>query len=325
MNTLKKAISNAESIAITGHVRPDGDCVGSTLGLYNYICDTFEDKKVDVYLEPVRKEFFFLKGCEDIKNTLPEVEADLCYDLLVILDCGDISRIETFAPLYDHAKKTFCIDHHVSNDVRFCDDNIVIPEASSASEILYDLIAQDQISLSTAECIYTGICHDTGQFKHSNTSKKTLMITAELVDMGVNTSFIIDHTLNNRTFIQNKALGYALSEATMILDNKVIYSFISKKWQDLHGVTSSDMGIIIDELRIVEGVEVAIFAYEVNSMEYKISMRAKDFVNVSKIAKYFGGGGHIKAAGCTMRGTYIDVINNLLREIEKQLNPPTGE
>ncbi len=110
-----------------------------------------------------------------------------------------------------------------------------------------------------------------------------------------------------------------------MLENKVIYSFISKKWQDLHGVTPSDMGIIIDELRIVEGTEVAIFAYEVNNLEYKISMRAKDIVDVSKIAKYYGGGGHIKGAGCTMRGTYIDVMNNLLCDIERQLNMMTGE
>ncbi len=322
MNALTKAISAAGTIAITGHVRPDGDCVGSCLGLYNFINDNFKDKQVDVYLEPVRKEFLFLKGADCIHNELPKEEG-LNYDLLVILDCGDISRIEPFAPLYDHAGKTFCIDHHVSNEVRFCDENVVEPDRSSASEILFTLLDQEKLSLHTAECIYTGICHDTGQFKHSNTTKRTLTITSELVDMGVNTSFIIDHTLNNRTFVQNQALGYALTEAALILDNKVIYSFIPKKWQELHGVTPSDMGIIIDELRIVEGTEVAIFAYETNSMEYKVSMRAKDYVNVSKIAQYFGGGGHIKAAGCTMKGSYIDVINNLLREIEKQL--PTGE
>lgn len=319
MNTLLKTISQVGTIAITGHVRPDGDCVGSCLGLYNYIREQYPEKTCDVYLEPIRKEFFFLKGSDKIINQLPEEEEKMKYDLLIILDCGDVTRIDTFGRLYDQAGKTFCIDHHVSNEIRFCDENVVEPTASSASEILYGLLEKDQISLAVAECIYTGICHDTGQFKHSNTSKKTLNITADLVDMGVNTSFIIDHTLNNRTFVQNQALGYALSEAALILDGKVIYSFISKKWQELHGVNSSDMGIIIDELRITEGVEVAIFGYETNNLEYKISMRAKDYVNVSAIAQYFGGGGHIKAAGCTMKGSYIDVINNLLREIEKQL------
>ena len=112
---------------------------------------------------------------------------------------------------------------------------------------------------------------------------------------------------------------YALLESALILDEKVIYSFVTKKWQNLYGVTSADMGGIIDQLRITEGVEVAIFGYELQPCEFKISMRSNDYVDVSKIAAIFGGGGHIKAAGCTMNGTSRDIINNLLPYIEKQL------
>lgn len=315
MNAFIRAVEQAKHIAVTGHIRPDGDCVGACLGVYNYIQDNYPDKSVDVYLEPIQKEFHFLNGCSYVKNQLEE---EIKYDLCIILDCSEASRIQPFLPLYENAGETICIDHHISNH-GFCDNDIVDPGASATCQLLYLLMEDELITLACAECLYTGIVHDTGVFKHSNTMKETMCIAGELIEKGVNTSHIIDDTFYRKTYAQNQILGYALLESALILDEKVIYSFVTKKWQDLYGVTSADMGGIIDQLRITEGVEVAIFGYELQPCEFKISMRSNDYVDVSKIAAIFGGGGHIKAAGCTMNGTSRDIINNLLPYIEKQL------
>lgn len=315
MNAFIRAIKQADTIAVTGHIRPDGDCVGSCLGIYNYIKDNFANKSVDVYLEPIKPEFSFLKGFDKVRN---KIEKNCSYDLLIVLDCNDTSRIEPFLDLYKNTSATFCVDHHIELH-EFCDDSIIDSGASATCELLYLLMEEDKISLSCAECLYTGIVHDTGVFKHSNTTKETMHIAGNLIDKGVSPSHIIDDTFYHKTYLQNIIMGYALLESSLVMEGKVIYSMITKKWLNLYGVTGQDLDGIIDQLRVTEGIEVAILAYEVNNLEYKVSMRSNDYVDVQKVASYFGGGGHKKAAGCTLKGTSLDVINNLLLHIEQQL------
>lgn len=315
MNAFIRAIDQANTIAVTGHVRPDGDCVGSCLGIYNYIKDNFPNKLVEVYLEPINSVFSFLKGFDQIKHEAKENET---YDLLIVLDCSDETRIEPFITLHSNASATFCVDHHI-NEHEFCDDSIVDPGVSATCELLYLLMDDAKISLACAECLYTGIVHDTGVFKHSNTTKETMHIAGNLIDKGINTSHIIDDTFYKKTYLQNIIMGYALLESSLVMEGKVIYSIITKKWLDLYGVTGQDLDGIIDQLRVTDGVEVAILAYECNNLEFKVSMRSNDYVDVQKVASYFGGGGHVKAAGCTLKGNSLDVINNLLLHIEKQL------
>ncbi|MDO4942145.1 MAG: bifunctional oligoribonuclease/PAP phosphatase NrnA [Lachnospiraceae bacterium] len=314
MNTFIQTIEHAENIAVTGHIRPDGDCIGSCLGVYNYIKDNYPRKKVTVYLEPMAPEFRFLNGYDQVKHKTD----DSIYDLFIVLDCSDETRIEPFADLFKRAKESFCVDHHISNR-GFCDDFMIDSGVSATCELLYQLFDEDKISFACAECLYTGIVHDTGVFKHSNTTRETMYIAGNLIAKGINTSHIIDDTFYRKTYLQNVIMGYALLESSLVMDGKIIYSFITKKWMDLYGVTGADLNGIIDQLRVTEGVEVAILGYEMNNLEFKVSMRSNDYVDVSKVASYFGGGGHIRAAGCTMKGNSLDVINNLLRHIESQL------
>jgi phosphoesterase RecJ-like protein len=260
-------------------------------------------------------KFQFLSGFDQVQMNINEVKS---YDLMIVADCSDASRIEPFLPLFEHAKMTFCVDHHVTNH-GFCDDSIIDSGSSATCELLYQLMDDELISLACAECLYTGIVHDTGVFKHSNTTKETMYIAGNLIEKGVNTSYIIDETFYRKNYLQNVMMGYALLESTLVMDGKVIYSFVTKKWLDLYGVTGNDLDGIVDQLRITDGVEVAILAYEMNPLEFKVSMRSNNYVDVSKIAAYFNGGGHVRAAGCKLKGNVIDVINNLLRHIEPQL------
>lgn len=313
---LSEILAGKQTVALGGHVRPDGDCVGSVMGLYLYLQEQYPELNVDVYLEPVAERFRFIRETNIIQS---EIDSSKVYDLFICMDCGDEERLGFSAPLFDHAKTTLCIDHHVSNE-SFANYNEIVPDASSTSELVYRLIEKDKISLHCAEALYMGIAHDTGVFQYSCTSPETMEAAAELLRKGVNGSDIIDKTFYEKTYVQNQILGKALLESMMILEKKCIFSYVSRRDLEFFNALPSDLEGIVSQLRYTAGTEVAIFMYETGYQEYKVSLRSKDAVDVSKIAKYFGGGGHVKAAGCTMKGTVHDVVNNLTKLIDIQLN-----
>ena len=312
---LSKILANAGTIAIGGHVRPDGDCVGSWMGLYQYIKENYADKTVDVYLEEIPEKFSFLKGTDKIRH---EISEDQIYDLFICLDCAGEDRLAFSAPLFQSAKHTFCIDHHVSNG-NFAEENYVVPDASSTSELVYRLLDTDKISRSVAEALYLGIVHDTGVFQFSCVGPSTFQAAAVLLTKGVDAPKLIQETFYEKTYAQNQILGRALMESIMFMDGKCIVSCIRKHVMDFYGVTPKDLDGIVNHLRNTKGVEVAVFMYELETNVYKVSLRSGELVDVNKVAQCFGGGGHKKAAGLTMSGTSYDVINNLSARIEVQL------
>mgnify|MGYP000668163620 FL=1 len=134
-----------------------------------------------------------------------------------------------------------------------------------------------------------------------------------------NINELLDQTFFQKTYLQNQILGRALLESMLLMDGKCIISALRKKDLDFYGVTSEDLDCIVSQLRNTTGVEVAIFLYETAIQEFKVSLRSNGRVDVSRVASYFGGGGHVRAAGCTMQGSVYDVLNNLTLHIEKQL------
>ena len=315
MLELLKLVNEAKSVAIAGHVRPDGDCVGSCLGLYNYLLENTKDKQIDVYLESVPAAFSFLKNTN---CAFSEAKTETSYDLFIALDCGSRDRLGFTEELFLSAKHTINIDHHISNTM-FAEQNHVEGEASSTCEVLCGFFEGSCISKETAECLYLGIVHDTGVFKHSNTSRKTMDVAGSLLEKGVSASKVIDDSFYRKTYMQNQILGRCLLESILLLDGKIIFSSVSQKMMDLYGAVPADLDGIIDQLRVTEGVEVAILVREEGTQNHKISMRSNGKVDVSKICCLFGGGGHKMAAGCMMTGSVHDVINNLSGQIEHQL------
>ena len=316
MNILNKMLMGAGSVAIGGHARPDGDCVGSCLGLYQYIRENCKDKRVDVYLEEIPESFQFIEAAKEIRHEIPEEQT--VYDLFICLDCGDKDRLEFSVPLFDAAKHTLCVDHHISNR-GFAEENYVVPDASSTSELICSLLEEDKISLETASSLYLGIVHDTGVFQYSCTSPETMRIAAGLLEKGVDGPKIIQDTFYEKTYAQNQILGRALLESIVFMDGACIASYVKKNVMEFYGVTPKDLEGIVSQLRVTKGVEVAIFMYEQKTNIYKVSLRSKDKIDVSRIAQYFGGGGHRKAAGFTMHGSPHDVLNNLSEQIELQM------
>lgn len=312
---LNKEIEGAKKIGISGHVRPDGDCIGSCLAMYNYVKKVNKDAEVTLFLEEPSDVFDFLPGREALNKTFVGINN---YDLYIALDSGDTKRLGGAEPFFKGAKRTVCIDHHASNP-GYGDVTLVVPDASSTCEVLYTIFDKSLIDDDIAKCIYTGIIHDTGVLQYSNTSKLTFDIVGELKNFDIDTSKIIDETFYQKTYVQNQILGRVLTESILFMDGKCIAGLVSKKMMNFYDAKPTDLEGIVNQLLYTKGVEVAIFMHEIRATEYKVSMRSNGKVNVADIAVFFGGGGHVRAAGCMMNGTFHDVLNNISEHIEKQL------
>lgn len=312
---LNDILKDAVTIAIGGHIRPDGDCVGSCIGLYQYIRENDPARDVDVYLEEVPESFDILQAVNVIRH---EISSDKEYDLFISLDCSEKERLGFSVPLFEHAKKTCCIDHHISNH-GFAQENYIEPDFSSTSELVCGLMDIEKISMETANALYMGIVHDTGVFQYSNTSARTLRTAADLLEKGINAADIIMHTFYEKSYAQNQILGRVLLESILFMGGKCIAAYVTKKTMDFYGVKAKDLEGIVSQLRVTQGVEVAVFMYELEPSVFKVSLRSNTMVDVSRVAEYFGGGGHRKAAGLTMTGSPYDVINNLSEQIALQI------
>ena len=316
---LSERIESVNSIAIAGHTRPDGDCVGSCMGLYNYLKENYPTKDVVVYLEDAGNGFAYINR---IDEAIDKDDDEKQVDLFILLDTSDLSRIGVANKLFANAKTTICIDHHISNP-GLAMENIIVPNASSTAEVLFDLLDEDKISKETAEAIYTGIIHDSGVFKYASTSEHTMNIAGKLMSKGIDFQTIIDDGFYAKTYAQNQILGSALLESVRFFDGKCIFSVVTEREMEFFGVTNKDLGGIVEQMRLTEGVECAIFLYEVEPLTYKVSLRSKKYLDVNKVAGYFGGGGHVRAAGCICKGTTHDVINNLAERIELEFKCTT--
>lgn len=314
MNKLLELIENAKNIAITGHVSPDGDCTGSTLALYNYITENFEGKQVRVCLEKPSIKFSYMNGFDLISED-PFSEADL----LVTLDASDKERLGSRGVMLDTAKESICIDHHVTN-TNFAKFNIVEDFRSSTCELLYTLLDYNKISVNTAVCLYTGIVHDSGVFKYQSTTRQTMEIAGALIDKGFDFTKIIDDTYFKKNFNATRLLGLVLTNAKLIFDGKCCYGLLDYDTWTGYIDDKKKMDGIIDNLRNIDGVEIALFMYETAKDEHKVSLRSIN-ADVSAIAAELGGGGHMRAAGATVHGKADELLENtILPMIKKELN-----
>lgn len=309
------AIKRADTIAVGGHVHPDGDCVGSCMGLYLYVKEQFPEKEILVYLEEIPGTLKFMKDSAEICHEIPE---ETIYDLFIALDCGDMGRLGAAAALMERARHTFCVDHHVSNQA-FAEENVIEPEASSTSELVFGLLDYEKMSKEVAECLYTGMVHDTGVFRYTCTHPSTMRAAAALMEKGIDFSNIITKTFDEKTYAQNQVLGKCLKDSRLYLEGKVIFSSLNREQMQEYQVLPRHLDGIVSQMKLTTGVDAAIFAYELEKGTYKFSFRSTDKVDVSHVAAAFGGGGHAAAAGCTLTGKVEELRQMVLNEVERQL------
>ena len=316
---IEKECAGASRIGIGGHIRPDGDCVGSCLALWQYLKKIIPNANIKVFLEKPADIFGELAGYDLIDSEFLEEEI---FDVFIALDCN-AERLGAGRKYFEQAKKTINIDHHISNADGCGDVNFVRPEVGSTSELIYDLILAEGnealIDGELAKAIYTGIIHDTGVFQYSNTTPKTMEIGAKLISYGFDFTKLIEETFYQKTYNQTLVLGHVLKDSILFMEGKCIAGRISKEEMKNFGVTHQDLDGIVNQLRNVKGVHCAIFMYETDTQEYKISLRSDEFVDVAKVAAFFGGGGHVRAAGCSMKGNFQICVNRLSLHIGEQL------
>lgn len=314
MINLLQECSKAKTIGITGHVRPDGDCVGSCMALYLYLKKNMPQTDITVYLEEAAKTYHHINGVELIDSSFRKKPA---YDVFFCLDSAP-ERTGQAQALYESAAKKINIDHHITNPG--CGDiNDIHPEIGSTAELVYRLIPEEALDDEIAKAIYIGIIHDTGVFQFSNTLPSTMEAGAKLIQYDIDFANLIQESFYEKSYKQTQIMAEAVLKSKMYLENKCLVSYFTQEEMLAMQAGSADFTGIINRLKTVQGVECAVFMYEIEAGNYKVSLRTSDNVDATAVTTVFGGGGHIKAAGCNIHGTAEQVIEKLTVEIAKQL------
>ena len=315
MKKIDYFVLDADTIAITGHIRPDGDCLGSTLGLYNYITANYPSKRVDLFLEKPGDKLGFLKNFDKINS---DFKTDIQYDVMFCLDVSAADRLGDAESIFNAAGKRVVLDNHISNQ-GYGDENFVYGDSSSACEVLYGFLDESKMDRDVAMCLYTGIVSDTGVFRYSCTSPATMEIVAKLMKFDIPTEYIINESFFAVNYNENRILGAALLKSKLRSEGRIIYSWITYDEMNKFGVTSKGLESIVSQLKLTRNVECAAFFYQSGKNAFKVSLRSKGSLDVNEIASHFGGGGHAKAAGCNLNGELDTCMEAVFKLIEEKL------
>ncbi len=305
-------IDKSQSIAVAGHINPDGDAVASCCALAMAL--EKKGRSVTVLLEDIPEKLRSIPYSEKAIRDIPDGD----FDLFISLDCGDEGRLGERAELIKRTP-TVNIDHHVSNTY-FGRLNYVDGDASSTSELIYRLLdGWCDMDKNMAYALYAGIIFDTGCFKHSCTSPFTMKIAGELMTYNIPFTEIQEKLFYSHTAVEARLLGTAIDNMELLCGGRLAVSRLSMEEMAKHGGSSKDADAIVSYIKNTDGVDAAAFFYEREKGEIKASMRSNETVNVSEIAVKFGGGGHIMASGCTLYGTFDEVMPPVVDELKKAL------
>ncbi len=311
---LLSLIDNHQEIVLLPHVSPDGDTLGSTFALNSYLKSLGKTTYV-VLNDEVPSNLLFL-----IKDTLYTEEAfdalKVKFTLTFAMDASDAGRLDT-RQKYLKDVQTICIDHHITN-TNYCDTNFVTPDASSTGEVLYELLYADgdSIPVEIASSIYVAILMDTGSFRYSNTSSRTMEIVSKLFGAGINYVDLNIEVYQNVPIEKFKFTNMVLNTLELSHENKVGLVYITENMIQDAGLTMQDTDGIIENVRDIDSIEVALFLREVSPNVFKGSARSKRYYDVASLSLGFGGGGHVRAAGFTIEGDLHEVKNRILSSIQ---------
>ena len=306
------SLKTKDCFSIIAHVFPDGDAIGSSLALYNALkqlgktCKVFIDDKLP-------QKYSYLPGFGSICSKNEETE----YGNVVVLDCGDIDRCGSFKKEVENADFCINIDHHITNK-GYGLFNLILPDASSVGEILYDIICDMGLTVNEdiAQCLYTSIASDTGGFRYSNTNPHTHFIAGELIKTGIDFPYITSRLFDEKSVTQSKLLAAVLGTLEMHFKGRVALLYLSREMMDKCGATDDDAEDFVNFARDIDTVEVGIMVKQKSDGSCRVSLRSKSKVDVSKVAEAFSGGGHVRAAGCTINAPLNESIDMLLRKLE---------
>ncbi len=312
---LAEVIRNANSIYLFTHIHMDGDALGSSAALCKAIrsmgkeCFIIIEDKIPDNLEFLNKEY-----CADSFNTMPPADLSVC------VDCSNMDRFPKRKELFAAGGISMCIDHHRTSEFG-CDYNYIDSSAAATGQLVYRLILAlgVQIDKEIGEALFAAITTDTGNFQYSNTSKDTHEIIAALYDAGIDANRVsvelYENVRKERLMIENRAL----STLEMFCDGQIAMAYVTQEMLKETGAMMEETENVVQQLRSMKGVEVAVFLKEIDRETVKVSMRSKQKVDVSAISAEFNGGGHIRAAGCTLHCNIEEAIKKLSLKLTDSL------
>jgi phosphoesterase RecJ-like protein len=319
LSQVVELIETKRRFAITSHVRPDGDSLGSSLGLYWLLRALEKDVEV-IMRDPVPHAYQKLPGTEDVRVT-PSV--DRPYDAVFVIECSDITR-----PGLVDLEKQFVvnIDHH-STTALFGTINWIDSTASAVGEMIYNLCKATgvRVTKEMAECVYTALITDTGSFHYSNTTERTFKVASELVRAGVKPAKISEAVFASYPWSKVQLLSEVLSTAKRDESGRVAWMRQSLEMMERTGATEEDGDGFVNYPLTVGEVEAVALLKECAPGVYRTSLRSKGDVNVARIAEKFGGGGHRNAAGCTLRGDWEEAEQTVARLLSEAVAQLHGE
>ncbi len=303
---------------VVSHVQPDGDAISSTL-VVGWLLRHFGKQAVMINEGSVPVRLDFLEFAASITNYSQQPPTEI-YDRVIAVDCADYRRIGLVSGIFSEGVALLNIDHHPTND-GFGAVNVIRTDAAATVEILYDLMEHAGISpdKEAAAAIYTGLLTDTGGFRYSNTTPRVMNVASRMLAEGVSGHWIANHLLERMTKPQFLLLQRGLNALTFSDDNQIAWVYISVADMAQTGAIGDDLEGLVNYALNVEGVEVGILFKETENGQVKVSMRSSGKADVSAIAQLFGGGGHVRAAGCRIDEARPDAISNLINAVRKAL------
>ncbi|MDD7380001.1 MAG: bifunctional oligoribonuclease/PAP phosphatase NrnA [Succiniclasticum sp.] len=300
-------LRKAQKIVIVSHVSPDGDTLGSGLALMHALRSLGKEVTLNVD-DMIPSAYAFLPGIREYRRFAPE--ETIAADLLVIVDASSADRAGNALTVVK-APLVLNIDHHKTN-TRFADCLYLDADAAATAEIMYDLLQTMQVPLTEAiaTCIYEGLYTDTGSFKYSNTTAHTLRTAAALLEFGIDPSEISDN-MEVKSRSQIEMLQKVLGTLTFCQDGKVAYVEIAPELYD----PDVDTDVFVSYPRYIEGVEIALLFKQVDENLTRVSFRSKGR-DVAELAVTFGGGGHHRAAGCSIYAPLKVAEQKVLQAVE---------
>ena len=318
---LKNCINKYNDIVIITHTNMDGDALGSSTAL----CAALRQlgKNAVVYVEDKIPDYLNVINHDVNKpDDVPYYVSVLNFkpEIAFAVDIGERSRLEDRVEAYDSAEVRLCIDHHQKHD-DFADYSVVHEDYAAAGLLVYEFIKELGVNVTQdmAKALYTAIATDTGRFKYNSTTSEVLRAVAELYEYDINASEICTAVFDSKPLVQLKAEAVALENVEILAGGKVVVSYITKDQMNKIGALYEHVDTCIDRIRLIEGVEIAIFIKEKEVGLNKLSLRAKSYANVARLAGELGGGGHEKASGATLKCSLEEALIQAKAAAEREI------
>ncbi|MCL6611902.1 MAG: bifunctional oligoribonuclease/PAP phosphatase NrnA [Peptococcaceae bacterium] len=311
LQEIAEVLRRSSRLLLCGHVVPDGDCLGSVAAL-GIVLEKMGKKVTMASPDPLPETLLFLPGADRFLTNCPSEED---YDTFVALDCSVPERLGAFRRCLDLDLQVINIDHHL-NASSFGRHNYLDPGAAATGEILMDLIDLMGTGLErdVATCLYVAIATDTGSFRYENTSPETFRRAARLMEAGIPASAINVRLYEEKPLQTVQVLGAALEKLRISPCGKVAWVVVERELLARFSAGDEHTDGLVNFVRTIKGVEVAILFRELDPGRYKVGFRSKGEVDVHRLAARLGGGGHARASGCVISGDLTQVIENVVRE-----------